>query len=130
MTELAIISMLKAVMVLSLIIVILPLIWNIEKKIFLGIQKKKFKPNLGYYAELLKRSTKRENYKILASESHAPLLRLFTLIFVTAIMPWCEPFYFRTNKIYSEIMAHIFSLKVFPTMYPLFRKNIRVLTVK
>jgi len=34
------------------------------------------------------------------------------------------------NKVYNEIMANILTLKVFPSMYPIFKNNLRVLTVR
>ena len=34
------------------------------------------------------------------------------------------------NKIYNEIMANILALKVFPLMYPFFKWNLRVMTVR
>ena len=34
------------------------------------------------------------------------------------------------NKIYNEIMANILTLKVFPSMYPIFKNNLRVMTVR
>ncbi len=35
-----------------------------------------------------------------------------------------------SNKIYNEIMANIFALKIFPLMYPIFKWWIRVMTVR
>jgi plasmid stabilization system protein ParE len=34
------------------------------------------------------------------------------------------------NKIYDEIMSNILTLKIFPSMYPVFENNLRVLTIK
>ena len=34
------------------------------------------------------------------------------------------------NKIYNEIMASILTLKVLPFMYPIYKYNIRVMTVR
>ena len=34
------------------------------------------------------------------------------------------------NKIYNEIMAHILNLKIMPYMYPVFREDLRVMTVR
>ena len=36
----------------------------------------------------------------------------------------------KANKVYNEIMANILTLKVFPSMYPIFKNNLRVLTVR
>lgn len=35
-----------------------------------------------------------------------------------------------SNKIINEIMANILTLKVFPSMYPVFENDLRVLTVR
>jgi len=35
-----------------------------------------------------------------------------------------------SNKIYNEIMANILALKIFPSSYPIFKKDLRVLTVR
>jgi len=35
-----------------------------------------------------------------------------------------------SNKIYNEIMANILTLKVFPSSYPIFKDDLRVLTVR
>ena len=34
------------------------------------------------------------------------------------------------NKIYNEIMASVLTLKVFPSMYPVYQNDLRVLTVR
>lgn len=34
------------------------------------------------------------------------------------------------NKIYNEIMASILTLKIFPSSYPIFKNDLRVLTVR
>ncbi len=34
------------------------------------------------------------------------------------------------NKIYNEIMANILTLKVFPSAFPIFKNDLRVLTVR
>ena len=34
------------------------------------------------------------------------------------------------NKIYNEIMAHILNLKIMPYMYPVFKEDLRVMTVR
>ena len=34
------------------------------------------------------------------------------------------------NKIYNEIMASIVTLKVFPLMYPVFKWDLRVMTIR
>lgn len=36
----------------------------------------------------------------------------------------------KVDKIYNEIMANILTLKVFPSMYPVFENDLRVLTVR
>jgi len=35
-----------------------------------------------------------------------------------------------SNKIYNEIMAHILNLKIMPKMYPVFKEDLRVMTVR
>jgi len=36
----------------------------------------------------------------------------------------------KSERVYSEIMASILTLKIFPLMYPVFRNELRVLTVR
>ena len=36
----------------------------------------------------------------------------------------------KANKVYNEIMANILALKIFPSMYPVFKSNLRVMTVR
>jgi NADH:ubiquinone oxidoreductase subunit H len=111
MSEVIIISLIKAMVLFLVLFCMLPIAWNIDKKTKLGIQKIKYKSNLGFYAEVFKRSIKREDTNLsFVSNSLFTVAKLVFLLCALSVTPWCEPLYFQSIKIFSELLTLEYNL--------------------
>jgi len=105
MIEFVVIAFVKTFAVLFLLALMLPFAWNIENKALLALQKRKYKFNLGFYADVVKSAIKSNFRSNDLSQYVSSLIRMFFLLLCLTVIPLCEPFYYKTFKIYSEIIS-------------------------